>query len=290
MNAIATTEEERWHRLAAFLVAQRERIPAEALALGATPRLRKRLGKPVSAAEIACAIGVGERWYALLEQGVPTQPSRAVVDRLVRALALDPRETETLRNLALPFRTQPRDESRVVLEAFASMQWYLRKLTAASSVEEVLALAEETACAHFPETSFMIAMSRTPDGGWRPHGEGLGTTSALRRVWRQYGEVHCPLGEVNPAGLDLLMGYPKISQPGELMTFADLDRGALAATLKGSRRRYERNNGWELLARMRSRDGYVGHLFLADFFKSSDGAVNRELAATIADLASLALS
>jgi hypothetical protein len=210
---------------------------------------------------------------------------------LVHALALRPEDADTLWNLAIPvLRTRPRDASRLILEAYSSMQWYLRKLTSASSVDEVLSLAEETAYAHFPDVSFIAAMSRTPDGVWVPHGEGLGTAGALRRVWRQYADVHRPLGNVDRAGLDRLMGYPAISQPGELMTFADLDRAALSTILKGARRRYERNNGAELLARMRSRNGHVGHLFFADFCKSSDRPADRELAATIADLASLALS
>jgi transcriptional regulator with XRE-family HTH domain len=291
MSDFATTEEERRRRLAAFLIEQREQISPAALALGPYPRLRERRDSPVSAAEIARAIGVGERWYALAEQGVPTRPSALVIDRLVQALALGPEGAETLWNLAIPvLRTQPRDQSRLVLEAYASMQRYVRKLSAASSIEEVLALAEETACAHFPDVSFIVAMSRTPDGRWFPHGEGLGTTTAMRRVWRQYREVHRPLGETDRAGLDRLMGYPAISQPGDLLTFAGLDRPALAVILKGARRRYERNNGAELIARMRSREGYVGHLFFADFCKSNDRPADRELAATIADLASLALS
>jgi hypothetical protein len=170
------------------------------------------------------------------------------------------------------------------------MQWYMRKLRSASSVDEVLSLAEETAYAHFPEISFVIAMSRTLDGRWLPHGEGLGTTMAMRRVWRQYGDVHRPLGEVDPVGLDRLMGYPAFRKPGDLLTLADVDRPALTSILKESRRRYERNNRAELLARIASREGYVGHLFFADFRKNNDGPTDRELAATIADLASLALS
>lgn len=291
MTGVATTEEARRRQLAAFLVGARERIPAESPALGPCPRARERLGSPVSAAEIARAIGVGERWYALVEQAVPTRPSIPLIDRLVDVLALGPEDADTLWNLTIPvLRPQPRDESRLVLEAYGSVQWYLRKLTAASSLEDVLSLAEETACAHFPEVSFIVAMSRTPDGRWVPHGEGLGTATASRRIWRQYGELHRPLGEVDPAGLDRLMGYPAISQPGDLLTFRDKDRSALTRIVTGARRRYERNNSAELLARMRSRDGYVGHLFFADFCKSNDGPADRELAATIADLASLALS
>lgn len=291
MSMVVNTEGERRCRLAAFLIGQRERIPAEALALGPYLRLRARCGSPVSTAEIARAIGVGERWYALVEQGVPTRPSTLVIDRLVHALALGPQDAEMLRHLAIPaVRTRPRDESRLVFEAYTSVQWYLRKLTSASSVDEVLSLAEETAYAHFPDVSFICAISRTPDGAWVPHGEGLGTAGALRRVWRQYSDVHRPLGAVDRAGLDRLMGYPAISQPGDVMTFADLDRAAVATILKGSRRRYERNNGAELLARIRSRDGHVGHLFFADFCKNNDKPAERELAATIADLASLAMS
>jgi transcriptional regulator with XRE-family HTH domain len=291
LTGIASTEDDRRRRLAAFLVGQRLRIPGEALALGPYPRLRERHGIPVSTAEIARTIGVAASWYALVEQGVPTRPSARVIDRLVHALALGPEDAETLWNLALPvLGTRPREESRLVVEANASLQWYLRKLTAASSVEEVLSLAEESACAQFPDVSFIIAMSRTPDGRWVPHGEGLGTTTAIRRVWRQHGEIHRPLSDVDRAGLDLLMGFPAVTQPGDLLTFADHDRPALDTILKGATRRYERNNGAELLARMRSRQGYVGHLFFADFLKSYDSPTDRALAATIADLASLALT
>jgi transcriptional regulator with XRE-family HTH domain len=285
------TEEERRRSLAAFLVGQRSRIPAEALTLGPYLRMRERHGMPVDAAEIAHAIGVNAHWYALLEQGAPTRPSTLVIDRLERALALGAAETETLWNLAIPPpRTEPREESRLVHEAFSSLQWYLRKLNAASSVDEVLTIAEESACAHFPNASFIIAMSRTSGGRWVPHGEGVGTPRALRRVWLQYGEIHRPLAALDRSGLDLLMGYPVLSQPGDLLTFGDLDRSSLTAVLKGAYQRYERNNGAELLARMRSREGYVGHLFFADFCKSYGDPVDRELVATIADFASLALA
>jgi transcriptional regulator with XRE-family HTH domain len=284
-------EQERERRLAAFLIKRRARISPEVFALGSYQRLRRQRGRPVSPAEIARAIGVGERWYTLVEAGVPTRPSMLLIDRLVHALALDPDDAETLWKLSVPvLRTQPREESRLVLEAYASMQWYMRKLRSASSVDEVLSLAEETAYAHFPEISFVIAMSRTSDGRWVPHGEGLGTMRAMRRVWRQYGDVHRPLGEVDPVGLDRLMGFPAFRKPGDLLTLADVDRPALTSILKESRRRYERNNGAELLARIASREGYVGHLFFADFRKNNDGPSDRELAATIADLASLTLS
>jgi hypothetical protein len=284
-------EHERERRLAAFLIEQRVRISPEASALGPYPRLRRHRGKPVSAAEIARAIGVGERWYALVEEGVPTRPSVLLIEHLVQAFALDSYDTERLWHLAFPvLRTQPRQESRLVLEAYSSMQWYLRKLRSASSVDEVLSFAEETAHAHFPEISFLCAMSRTTDGRWVPHGEGLGTTMAMRRVWRQYREVHRPLGDADPVGLDRLMGYPAFWQPGDLLTLADVDRTARNSILKGASRRYEHNNGAELLARITSRDGYLGHIFFADFLKNNGGAIDRELVATIADLASLALS
>jgi transcriptional regulator with XRE-family HTH domain len=291
MIDIAHAEEERPRRLAAFLIERRSRIPREAFSLGPYPRLRQRHGLPVSPDEIARVIGVGADWYALLEKGVPTRPSPQLIDRLAQALALGAEDALTLWDLAIPaLRTGPRDESRIVVETYASMQWYLRKLSAASSVEEVLSLAEQTAYAHFPETSFIIAMSRTPDGRWAPHGEGLGTTTAIRRVWRQYADIHRPIGNINRGALDQLMGFPTTSQPGDLLTFADFDRTALSTILKGAWRRYERNNGAELIARMRSRSGYVGHLFFADFCKSYEAPVDWELAATIADLASLALS
>ncbi|HTJ28408.1 MAG TPA: helix-turn-helix transcriptional regulator [Candidatus Limnocylindria bacterium] len=290
MTDFANSVDGRSKRFATFLIRHRERIPPATLALGTVLRARGHYGQPVMPDEIARAIGVSARWYELAEAGVPTRPSLRMVDRLGSVFDLDVSERETLWDLALPSleRDGPRADSLLVLDAHASLRWYLRKLGTASSADEILNLAEQTACAQCPETSFIIAMSRTPEGAWVAHGEGCGTRGALRRMWRQYDEIHRPLERMDRAGLDLLMGYPTVSEPGELMTFASHDRETLARILKGAERRYERNNGGELLARIRSRSGYVGHLFLADF-NACYGAADRALIATIADLASLAL-
>jgi hypothetical protein len=281
---------ERPERLANFLIRHREGIPSDTLSLGSVLRVRTRHGLPVSPAEIARAIGVSARWYELAEAGAPTRASMRMVDALGHVFGLDRRARDELWDLTIPplVRDGLHDDSRLVLDAHASIRWFLRKLSGASDVDEVLTLAEQTACAQCPETSFIVAMSRLPDGSWVAHGEGCGTRRVLRRMCRDYEEIHSRLELSDRAALDALMGYPAVSEPGQLMTFDCHDREALMRILQGAPHRDESNEGPELLARIRSRSGYVGHLFLADF-SASYGEADRALIATVADLASLAL-
>jgi hypothetical protein len=110
MSVAAATEEERRSRLAAFLIGQRERIPLEAPALEPYARLRVRRGRPVSAPEIARAIGVGERWYALVEQGVPTPTSRSSFSKRTR-------RNSGIREGSLPHQAWTRRQRPVVGES-----------------------------------------------------------------------------------------------------------------------------------------------------------------------------
>ncbi|MFI9842894.1 helix-turn-helix transcriptional regulator [Nonomuraea sp. NPDC051941] len=81
-----------------FLRAHRARVtPAEA-GLTAGPGLRRTPG--LRREELATLAGVSIDYYTRLERGKETRPSPSVVDALARALLLDEREHEHLRDLA----------------------------------------------------------------------------------------------------------------------------------------------------------------------------------------------
>lgn len=95
---LAANSDRRRKELADFLRTRRERLKPEQVGLGGgggrrrTPGLRRE--------EVAELAGVGATWYTWLEQARDIQPSSEVLDRLAKALQLDPTETRHLFALA----------------------------------------------------------------------------------------------------------------------------------------------------------------------------------------------
>jgi DNA-binding XRE family transcriptional regulator len=90
------------NEMRAFLKGLRGRVDPASSTLGEHERLRTRRGKAVSQEELAEAVGVSRCWYAMLERGVPVQPSIAMLSRLARALDATCDERKTLFQLAIP--------------------------------------------------------------------------------------------------------------------------------------------------------------------------------------------
>jgi len=278
-------------RFGAMLRGARHAIPPHTTTLRWYLRAHDRVGHVVAIEEIADAIGVNHRWYALLEEGEQTRTPAVIIANLADVFGLTLEQRTELFNHATPEipSDEPREASQLVFEAFGSMRNYARKLVSASTVEEVLDLAQDAAGAHFPEVSLITAVSRTGLGTWEPHGEGIGSAATLRRMHDQFDRVHRPLMISDPLGLDQIMCFPSIALPGELMTFWEHDSAALSRILGDAKRGYTVNNSGQLIARIRSRSGYVGHLFFADFCNAGYDASEYAFASAIAEFASLAL-
>jgi transcriptional regulator with XRE-family HTH domain len=89
-----------------YLRARREQLRPEDVGLVAGKR-RRVAG--LRREELATLAGISSAYYLRLEQGRATSPSPQVVDALARALRLDGRSTQYLRDLAAPTTTGTKD-------------------------------------------------------------------------------------------------------------------------------------------------------------------------------------
>lgn len=96
------TQDEAQPALGAFLKLMRQRIPPDAVRLGANKRLPIRRGRRVTQEEMAEAVGVSRNWYRRLESGAGERPSTKLLARLAEALGLGTEERATFFALALP--------------------------------------------------------------------------------------------------------------------------------------------------------------------------------------------
>jgi DNA-binding XRE family transcriptional regulator len=88
--------------LRAFLKKLRYSIDTEARTLGPYARHKSRLGRRVTQAELATAIGVNRVWYAMLESGAMMRTSTQMLARIAAAFALNEEERVILFILAVP--------------------------------------------------------------------------------------------------------------------------------------------------------------------------------------------
>jgi hypothetical protein len=176
-----------------------------------------------------------------------------------------------------------------VVDAFAWVRGYVRTLQDCSSVGEVLTLVEETISAAFPENSYLTTVVRQPGGRWSFYSPGSGTRSGLR-VFRRNQAVLGSLMEADSTLHDRLTGFPKASSPGDILTYEHYDTDLLAGMLKKAHAEIEQMHESVMTAVMRSRSGFVAHLFLSDFRRVYDSEAEKAYVSTLAEFASLALS
>lgn len=93
--------ESRSSALGLFFKQRRTQLPVQAQAIGPHPRLKVRVGRPVTQEEIAEAIGVSRVWYATIEAG-RGDVSRQLLARIADAFMLAPDERLALLRLAFP--------------------------------------------------------------------------------------------------------------------------------------------------------------------------------------------
>ena len=286
-------DDERRRLLSRFLTDRRQRLDPAIPILGEHGRHAQDIGKLVTPDEIADASGINRRWYELAERGEPTRASAAVLRGLGNALRLDAQERAVLLRLATPSfdRRTPRDASLEIRDAFLSLRWYLRKLYACSTTDEVFNLVKETAASFFPESSYVMTASRLPDSrGWTFHEEAIARVSRLDAFTHNRDEVVGPIFASDGAAADDIACFPMISSPGDLITFENYDELHLARMLRQRFGAFKRLHAPMIVTVIRSRADFVGHLYLGDFRKTYDDETNYALVSAIADFASLAAS
>jgi hypothetical protein len=166
---------------------------------------------------------------------------------------------------------------------------YLRALEHCSTAGEVLTLVQDTAATIFPETSYVATTIRQPNGKWSCAGPARATFWGMRTFGRNYAML-CELSGRYPSFGDALVRFPNASSPGDILTIDNYDTALLARKLKQAHGVVECLHESLLTTVIRSRSGFVAHLFLSDFQRVYSTETERVCAATLADFASLALS
>jgi hypothetical protein len=284
-------DNERRRLLSAFLTEHRCRIDPATPVLGEHLRPIDAIGTLVTPSEIADAAGINRRWYERAERGESMRASAYVLQSLGDVLSLSDKERDVLLRLATPWldRDTPRDESLEMRDTFASLRCYLRKLYACSARDEVLQLVQDTAAALFPEASYLTMSSRLPDGGWRHHGEPTGN-GRLRAFVSFQENVIDPIFASNPIAANVITCFPRLSSPGDVVTYDDHEEVLTEAVLGTAFDRFKQLHEASVAAVIRSRAGFVAHLLLGGFQLSYDNEVDRALVSAVVDFASAAVS
>lgn len=183
----------------------------------------------------------------------------------------------------------PHEDSVAIVDAFAWVRGYVRTLQDCSTTGEVLNLIEETISAAFPEISYLTTIVRQPTGRWSFYSPGSGTRAGLR-VFRRNQAILGSLMEADSTLHDRLTRFPKSSFPGDILTYEHYDTDLLAGMLKRAHAEIEQMHESVMTAVMRSRSGFVAHLFLSDFRRVYDSETDKAYVGTLVDFASLALS
>lgn len=253
-------------------------------------RHRSRSG--LTSEEIAAACGINSRWFDLAQRGETTRASASILRALGTVLGLSQQERLTLLDLATPYFDcdTPRDESFEVRDAFVSLRRYINKLRVCSTTDEVLNLVLETAASHFPEASYLTAASRAAAGGWFFHGEPIAKPSRLYAFAHDQNDIVAPIFASEPLLADIMTCFPERSSPGELIAHYDHDETTLAGILGTAYGDFEALHEASMVAVVRSRAGFVAHLYLGEFLKVYDRDVDCALLSAIADFASVAAS
>ncbi len=154
--------------LALLLKFLRQRVDPDVRHLGLHARLPSRIGKRVTQEEVAEAIGVSRTWYAALESAATIRTSTGLLDRLADALMVTPDERARLFYLALPEvrRVHLRDDSLAVLEGFSRLRVFLKRLWAATSVDDVFTTATLQITDWFESAVLVHTTRRSESGLW----------------------------------------------------------------------------------------------------------------------------
>jgi transcriptional regulator with XRE-family HTH domain len=274
--------------LAIFLTFLRHRIDPDVRVLGPFVRRTQRLGKRVTQEELAEAIGVSREWYATLESGATTRTSTRLAHRMADALIVAPEERARLFHLALPevWRMRPREDSTAVLEAFSRLRSLAKPLWAATSIEDVLTTTSEQIAEWFNGALLVGSSRRSETGVWehRSVDDREDRNHAAKALRELAGHVLRTTGSKDDFHL-----YPRMGHAGDIAT-PDLLSLALQRDVREVYTRHRVGGFAWVCARVRSRSGFSGGLYVLHELGHSYSASDRAVLGAFAELTSFALS
>jgi transcriptional regulator with XRE-family HTH domain len=273
--------------LADFLKFLRRRIDRDVRALGPYVRVSQRLGKRVTQEELAEAIGVSREWYVELECGsARARASTGLLRRLAEALMVTPEERASLFQLALPDvgRIQLRDDSMSALEGYSRLRSMTKRLWTATSTEDVLTTATEQIADWFDGAVLVRSTRREESAPWKHR------SVDDKQDQNKAAKVIRDMGQLIPEWCDAAHFYPRLANAGDLGSQDLWPLPLQRANLKVWAR--YRVDGWFAMryARVRSRTGFVGGLYLFHELGYSYSASDLAVLRAFAESASLALS
>ncbi len=275
-------------QFALFLKSLRRRIDPEVRELGSHARLPARVGKRVTQAELAEAIGVSREWYAVLESAPSTRTSTGLLDRLADALAVTPEERALMFELAVPEvgRVRLRDDSLAVLEGFSRLRSLSKRLWAATSIDEALVTATEQISEWFDGAVLVHTSRRLRCGLWecRAIDDKQDRTIASKLI-RELEDEILP----SPEAVDGLNLYPRLVSAGDVGT-PDLQPLPVQREVRAVFARRRLSGFTFVKARVRSRGGLIAGFCVVHQLQHSYSASDRAVLGAFAELASLALS
>ncbi|MGZ3522224.1 MAG: hypothetical protein ACXVAG_14730 [Vulcanimicrobiaceae bacterium] len=150
-----------------------------------------------------------------------------LLDRLAQALVLTPDDRTTLFTLAVPemSHTQMRADSSVILEAFSWVRSTTRRLWVATSETEAYLDVCKRITDWFKDATLVHWMRRDDTGVWERNCFANRGSKLIREVGQ---ELNASLGT---DGLDKLMLYPQLYEPGAVGTTEHLSRTTQRARL-----------------------------------------------------------
>jgi transcriptional regulator with XRE-family HTH domain len=271
--------------LALLLKFLRCRIDPDVHVLGPHVRRSERLGKRVTQEELAAAIGVSRRWYTSLESAGTTRTSVSLVERLADALMVLPEERARLLQLAVPElgQLQLRDDSAAVLETFSRLRGLTEPLWTATSIEEILTTGCERLADWFDGALLISTTRRTASGFWEyPVDVKRGRNDAAKVV-----EDICQLP---PELHDALNAFPRLPNPGDIGRPETHWTFPVQRTVQKIYARRRLAGIASLYARVRSRSGFIGGLYIKHEFGHSYSTLDRAVLRAFAEITSYALS
>jgi transcriptional regulator with XRE-family HTH domain len=288
MRGLERAEQHEGERLGGLLRRCRTRIGPERSSLGTFLRLPIRIGKAVTQAEVAEAVGISRTWYTMLENDRQVRVSATVLARIADALTMDPMERATLFRLALPElrAASLTATSTAFLDAFGSFRRFMRKLWTATTEAEALILVREHAMTKLAP-GWMQTCTRVGEGRWEYAATGDGFDGDRTR--RADALLRAHLGE---AAIDDIHFYTLMAQPGEVMTRSERD-GRFPDLAEKRRRALDGVDWAELSAAMaiiRSQRGFAARLIAFHDAPHAFSEIELAQLSALADVTSLALS
>jgi transcriptional regulator with XRE-family HTH domain len=274
--------------LALFLKFLRRRADPNLRKLGSYVRLESRVGKRVTQEELAEAIGTSREWYAVLESTAMTRPSARLLERLCDVLMVTSQERERLFCLAVPElgRAEITAESPSSIEAFSRLKFYSNRLSASTSVQDILRMTSEYVAEWFTSPVLVRTSRRHEPGVWESHAiDDKQERSDASKVLRELEDEILS----TPHERDGLNLYPQLQQAGEIGTPTLVPHEVQREFIRVFARR--RLPGFTFInARVRSRSGIIAGFCIVHEFGHVYSDEDRAVLAALAELTSLALS